>query len=53
MGDGGTDARRPGKGVFARVVLMVVGVLLVGMAVALSKHALTGTTPNSLIPAVV
>ncbi len=53
MGDGGTDARRPGKGVFARVVLMVVGVLLVGMAVALSKHALTGTTPISVIPAVV
>ncbi|MEY8436436.1 DUF6198 family protein [Atopobiaceae bacterium 24-176] len=52
MGDAGTDARGPGRGVLARVTLMAVGVLLVGMSVALSKHSLTGTTPISVVPAV-
>lgn len=50
-GQGGPS--RQGRGVLARVALMVAGVLLVGMSVALSKHALTGTTPISVIPAVV
>lgn len=53
MGETASGSRRPGRGVFARVALMVAGVLLVGMSVALSKHALTGTTPISVIPAVV
>lgn len=41
------------KGTLVRCAVMMVGVLLIGAAVALSKHSLTGTSPISAIPAVV